>query len=165
MRKKKILNHRAIKTWIRALKSGEYRQTRGFMFASPSGYGSFCCLGVLTNEYCLKNNKDFDAFFENHCYPEGLDFETEFLPVRVQEWTGLHSIVYFDSLSIFKTSNKKIKKVLEESHLEGKSITELLAAMNDAGVSFKQIAKFLEDNLDVIEQAYQDNADLYGDVG
>ena len=50
-----------IKKWTKVLKSGEYTQTKGKM-ANERG-NSFCCLGVLTNEFCTEKNKDFDDFF------------------------------------------------------------------------------------------------------
>lgn len=162
---KKQLNRKAIKAWIKALRSGQYLQTQGYMYGTRAGRDSFCCLGVLTNEFCLKNNKNFDDFFKDRYDPDSLDFETEILPERVQQWTGLIDYVKLTEEVELKTRSKTVREVLDDKIYDHKSLTELLAAFNDAGVSFKQIAQFLEDNLDTFELVYQEHAELYGEQG
>lgn len=43
--------------WIEALESGDYKQTNDMLFRPEDQ--SFCCLGVLTNEYCETNGANF----------------------------------------------------------------------------------------------------------
>ena len=59
------------KKWLKALRSGEYVQTRGILCRiDHKGDHAFCCLGVLINE-----TKGFDRLpklgFNNHARCEG----------------------------------------------------------------------------------------------
>ncbi len=49
------------KLWIKALRSGEYKQDTGSLKTSSNG---FCCLGVLTDIYC-KNYYLNDEYIHN----------------------------------------------------------------------------------------------------
>lgn len=72
-----------IKTkWLKALRSGKYRQVKGAMrrgiLDNEKTFG-YCCLGVLTDLYCKEIGKDFEDVRGGCCY----------LPNTVQEWAGL----------------------------------------------------------------------------
>lgn len=48
-----------LKAWIRALRSGEYKQTKGALAKQrPDGTDGFCCLGVVA-DVCLSNRNEW----------------------------------------------------------------------------------------------------------
>lgn len=116
--KKRIANK-----WIKALRSGEYKQAVGdIVYEDKSGECSFCCLGVLTNLYVEENGmkgftpdekenwKLFNGENNNH---------ESFLNEKVREWAGLETDCgYFEDDS--------------------------LANINDRGASFEHIANVIE---------------------
>lgn len=105
--------------WVKALRSGKYKQSDGQLcYTENDGSKSYCCLGVLCDIY----NKDlwdgYDAFLG----------EESFLPDEVKKWAGLD----------------ERDPVLSERS----TITDGTAAnFNDAGRTFKQIATLIERNL------------------
>jgi hypothetical protein len=65
------------KRWVRALRSGEYRQARRVLWRKGRGESdSFCCLGVLTDLYVRSGGSESG-------------WGDEVLTQRVQEWAGL----------------------------------------------------------------------------
>lgn len=106
------------KKWVRALKSGKFKRTQGALGDNKG----FCCLGVAcelaVKEGVIKPGKFMEDRKE---FRYGKDYY--FLPTKVQDWLGL--------------STKKGKFVSKTK------ITDL-ADKNDAGASFKTIAKIIE---------------------
>jgi len=109
--------------WIEMLRSGEYRQCRGAlrMARHPDHGGEgFCCLGVACVLY-QKHHPDSTMEWtdvddhEGHDHPVQFDGQGELPPADVQRWMGL--------------SNEGI---------------QVLTRMNDSGVPFSDIAKFIE---------------------
>lgn len=65
------------KLWVKALRSGKYKQGRGEL---KTVKGRYCCLGVLTDLYCKKYKKNFQETKKGH---------GELLSDKVQAWAGL----------------------------------------------------------------------------
>jgi len=141
--------------WIKALRSGEYFQIKGTM-ANQKG-DSFCCLGVLTNEYCETKDKDFDEQFIKAGYAEP-SFYTADLPSEVKSWADFDSykLLFFKDVKL--KTNSKVYKVLKQNFIKTAQIrhkafreinstpNNLLGILNDGGCSFKAIATFIENN-------------------
>jgi len=117
---KKSSHKRIIATWLEALRSGEYKQTKGALHTKKGKKEGFCCLGVLC-----------DLAVKAKVIPEPLTLEIggiqEFryegysgnLPEEVMKWAGLE-----DSSGSY----------------EGDSLADL----NDNGKKFTTIAKIIE---------------------
>lgn len=117
------------KEWIKALRSGKYKQTQeGVLCDLPDeGPASFCCLGVaedLFNEVIIGTS----AHGSFKCKFEGEDED--------------------DNLGIYLT--EETRKLLGLRTIEGIPMVaigvdrESLVVMNDSGSTFKQIANTLE---------------------
>jgi hypothetical protein len=103
------------KAWVRALRSGRYKQGKAYLHARG---GKYCCLGVACDLYkqqVLKTTKNPEYLKVN----EGIT-----LPAEVQEWLGLshHEGEFFDA---------------------SEHDTKYLTGLNDKGTSFKEIAKVI----------------------
>lgn len=109
------------KKWLEALRSGEYKQTKGVLRRG----NAYCCLGVLSDIY----SKEFGVEWKAH--PSDMDvFNIEddkgIPPMCIQLWAGLttpNPLVCTD-----KISNGR----------------ETLSSLNDRGVSFEEIADIIE---------------------
>ena len=66
-----------MKKWVKALRSGEYKQGR---FKLCDGNNYFCCLGVLTNLYVEENGNAKKAWKHNGS-----------LSPIVQKWSGVNT--------------------------------------------------------------------------
>ena len=111
-----------MKKWVRALRSGDYKQGQGALATRfPHKKTEFCCLGVLC-DLAVKDGVDIDINKKDceHDY----DNETYYLPKSVMDWADLKSYngLYY---SLDKGSNT-------------------LAALNDEGQSFEKIATTIE---------------------
>lgn len=107
------------KAWVRKLRSGTIDQTSG---ALNDGAGAMCCLGVLCD---IHSKKAYDGLTwkEGKGFDAGLAYGTSakkdtYAPKRVLTWAGLHHTTALR-----------------------------LAAMNDDGKSFEEIANYIEKNL------------------
>ena len=127
-----------MKKWIKALRSGKYKQGTGTLKQYNSkGQAQHCCLGVLCELYntTMKKNKkkvlpekvcDNDSDF-SHGYSR-FGGKKEDLPKEVKDWAGMNS-----SLGKFYPDN-------------GPNFEETLADLNDTGRKFKTIADIIEKN-------------------
>jgi hypothetical protein len=105
---------KSVKLWIKALKSGEYKQGKHFLRVVVS----HCCLGVACKLYNEYNHSDqLDIYIDNGKYH--FDGETKRLPDKVIKWLGLNTG-------------------------DGLYCDHSLSALNDAGVSFEEIADIIE---------------------
>ena len=112
-----MLTEKQKSDWIAALRSGEYKQGSRDLRDVD---GNFCCLGVLT---------EINGWsFENETYLSGEGA----LAVKADAATG--------------TGNLR-SMGLPTPYRHGVNNFINLAAMNDAGVSFAEIADFLEEHL------------------
>lgn len=116
------MNKEIKKVWIDALRSGKYKQGPDNMYCE----GKHCCLGVLAEIYATTelgmSPKDARANMPALCdgYLAGWNEEGmgEFPAKPISSWAG-------------------IKRNTEEA----------LAGMNDEGITFKQIADYIEKKL------------------
>ena len=110
--------------WIDALESDKYKQCTNQLRKG----NSFCCLGVLTDLYLKKGNPGawtpFDIFMEDNDFGNTC---RNFLPEDVIKWSGMKS----------------------NAGLVG-SLSLKLAELNDNGKSFKEIAKVIRENVDIL---------------
>lgn len=112
--------------WVKALKSGEYKQARNALRKEENGQLSYCCLGVLCDLY----SKEFPTtrwdvpgkgYFGGHCFPD--------LPHSVRTWAGM------------KSNGGYIGKI--------ETNTVSLIKLNDQELfDFDQIANFIEKHVE-----------------
>jgi hypothetical protein len=124
------------KRWIKALRSGKYKQGQSFLKQyDTKNQPRHCCLGVLCelyNESMKKNHKKTitvktcdDEFSLKHGYVR-FGGKEDFLPTSVRKWAGMKS---------------KDGKMDNESY-------NSLADMNDFGKTFKTISNTIEKNIE-----------------
>jgi hypothetical protein len=115
----------AAKSWLRALRSGKFKQTTGVL-QNANGY---CCLGVacelalkagiITKKEEQPETKATPAYFTFGSKPESL-----VLPEKVRLWLGLA-----DNEGHFTT--------------DGAGVSESLTNLNDTGKTFEAIADII----------------------
>jgi len=83
------LDQRIKELWVKALRSGEYKQTQHFLNCDRG----FCCIGVLADLYIKETN---EGHWQQTTTPvDGVtplvfnDVNASILPVEVMEWAGL----------------------------------------------------------------------------
>lgn len=121
--KKPKLNPNARK-WVRALRSGKYKQTKGRL-ERVNGVNRFCCLGVacdLFNKSVPKSKRlERTIVGKNGRYGN----EEDLLPGVVKKWLGLSandgSIDNDDSLACINDAGKRFATIADiiESQPEG----------------------------------------------
>ena len=116
--------------WVTALRSGEYKQTTGYLHDSRG----MCCLGVLCDLYSKEHPDlaEWDVLSEDeelsHCRFEMLE-NYEVLPEAVQEWANM----------------KSLDGSYTAGGYDGTPYTETLAALNDKGYTFNDLADIIEE--------------------
>lgn len=110
--------------WIKALRSGKYLQTSGKLMDQ----NGFCYLGVLCDLYLQEKRLEWTIDKGSYNYSghgkgfplnsRGIKVETRYLPAVVREWAGLEDAI---------------------------ELISKLMVLNDQGVSFKKIAKIIEE--------------------
>lgn len=122
-----------MKKWVKALRSGKYKQGQGVLKQTNGKNVTYhCCLGVLCELYnedmTDKKKKTLKETRYNGIHR--LDKESEHLPIKVQKWAGLSGrIGQFADYDIRNT----------DAHPS-------LADMNDMGCGFKTIANTIKKN-------------------
>lgn len=123
------MNARIKARWLKALRSGKYRQGTGHLKKTTiTGEARHCCLGVLC-ELAMRSKviapsvAAHDGISRIHQF----DGNTGFLPLSVIEWAGLTD---YDP----DVSTKQ-------------GLATCLSHLNDSGKSFKQIANIIEQQL------------------
>lgn len=84
------MNPQVKKKWLKALRSGEYEQTAGYLCRIGKEYDSFCCLGVLCDLYARRRGSK--ESWQTRKAPRGiLFFEDQGgdPPFSVMDWAGL----------------------------------------------------------------------------
>lgn len=121
----KLTHKQARDKWVKALKSGKYKQTTGQLGIENDEEQGYCCLGVACEVYDKHHVKklyktideDGDVLYDS-C--------SSTLPDKVQHWLGLSH------------ASGRLK--------ESKDNEEYLTGLNDtAGYTFKAIAKVIEE--------------------
>jgi hypothetical protein len=124
--------------WCTALRSGEYKQTKGYL-KNNEGY---CCLGVLSDLYAKEKNAEWTSYgymlnpVEEAKNPEMLtcnndDVNGTLLADEVAEWAGLKD----------NAPDVMITKP------DGTTRDRGLAELNDEGKTFVEIADLIEATL------------------
>lgn len=112
--------------WLKALRSGKYKQAKGQL----KDGNKFCCLGVLTDLWRHEVKPDWDSEID----VQSISSEDTVLPSHVMEWAGL------------ERSDPNVK-------LKGEETT--LVSLNDEGCeatgykpcNFKKIADIIQKGL------------------
>ena len=111
--------------WVKALRSGKYKQGTKHLTVIDAGEEKDCCLGVLCKITKTTRTKTLEQ--EHFLYGENSNESSyNVLPYSVVEKVGM-------------------KSVEGEVVYKGKSPT-LLSCLNDEGKSFKQIANIIAKN-------------------
>lgn len=129
------------RAWIKALRSGDYKQTKHTLMVNidDSGVG-FCCLGVACDVYLKSGDAPKKAQWKGTSFVDGTRYKSLFndsfdnkfivrsvdvdLPPSVIDWLGLSS---------------------EDGHFTEKGNRTSLVDKNDgSGWSFKKIASLIE---------------------
>lgn len=129
------------KTWLAALRSGEYKQGTNYLHLVD---GRMCCLGVAAH------------IFKPDNFP-------------VTRGQGMHSDCYFYG-DDHSTAPDYVMRALGLRHCAGKADDESclssLAAMNDGGASFAEIADMFEKNFEAytVDQSPKQGTDDVADA-
>lgn len=126
------MKQNVMKEWVKALRSGKYKQGQSYLKATWNKKTTrHCCLGVLCELYnntmkkskkkALKETTNKDTVVHKFGSSDSL------LPSVVRKWAGL------------KTSDGECK----DSH---DAFLTSLSDMNDFGANFNKIANFIEKN-------------------
>jgi hypothetical protein len=129
-----------MKKWVKALRSGKFKQGTGTLKQYNSkGQPQHCCLGVLCELYNSEMKKSKKKTIPEKIYDNDMDFSfgysrfggsKEDLPREVMKWSGIEN-----SLGQFN---------LSDNHYE------TLADLNDLGRKFKTIADIIEKNWETL---------------
>jgi hypothetical protein len=114
--------------WIKALLSGEYKQTINVLRRiHPNGSESYCCLGVLCDLHAKTNNCEWrdDIYLSRDGLP----------PVDVVVWAGIYD------------EKAALEYDCDESGVEIYADKDSLATLNDRGATFEEIADIIEKRL------------------
>jgi hypothetical protein len=135
------------KKWVRALRSGKYKQAKSVLKTkTKKGLVRHCCLGVLCELYqndCKRKKKKGLRVLEIEPYGyEAPETSTVFefnddptvLPETVRSWAGL------------KSDDGRFRNEDTEFASKGE-ICRNLVALNDNGAKFEKIADIIEANV------------------
>lgn len=86
-----MINKKNIQLWVDALRSEEYKQTRGALARKKNGKTRYCCLGVAC-EVAIKHGVDVHVQPERGATVLQYDGEEGTLPDRVARWLGLEHV-------------------------------------------------------------------------
>jgi hypothetical protein len=83
------MNKRVKRLWIKALRSGKYKQGAGFLRQSADGGNgyAYCCLGVLCEIYSKQTGSD--GAWNDRVFRTTKGSSSGALPEAVQEWAGI----------------------------------------------------------------------------
>lgn len=116
--------------WVKALRSGKYRQGRG-QLRGPADY--YCCLGVLCDLY-RKEHRDQLEWLPDEDDPEVGRYSVRVRNAGVwslEDWSRLPAVVWG-----WAWSHDGMSPVSAET---------TLMVMNDGTSTFEEIAQFIED--------------------
>jgi len=143
------------KKWVKALRSGKYKQGKHMLKAATKTGMRYCCLGVLCELYQqdrkrkklpLLRTRDRTEAERNiailpasvkKIFAFGRDEFTTVVPPSVQKWAGLD-----DAAGTFLDDKPVI--------LKPKCRCDSLAELNDKGASFKRIADIIENAVEAL---------------
>lgn len=108
------MKKRIKKLWLKALRSGKYKQGKGCLRADRK----YCCLGVLCDVYAKEKGERWGASDDARFY--SMHGEIHVLPTPVMRWAGLNDSNPFlgdenaAPLNDNGTSFKKIANLIEK---------------------------------------------------
>lgn len=136
------MNKNIAKKWVKALRSGKYKQGDGYLkITDCSGDSCHCCLGVLCELYNEEQKRSKKKQIRVHevewdgisviRFGQGKnDRGVTVLPKNVQDWAGMKT---------------------ESGTAEGFPLWATdLAELNDSGADFDSIATTIENNVDML---------------
>jgi hypothetical protein len=128
-----MMNNQVKQLWVEALRSGEYKQSTGFLHNHADG--SYCALGVLceiARQEGIINRQD-DLSDDNYSfYGVWGDMSSQVLPKKVQEWAGI---------------DMDCPEVAYTHDLDDSWVWEPVVDLNDRGWNFKMLAALIEESL------------------
>jgi len=110
--------------WVKALRSGKYKQGRDYLCQLYGEEREFCCLGVACELFIRSGNKLRTAVRSDGGNYVEYGGNRGIVPGKVREWLGLR-----DNLGEYVNKN---------------GLTSSLADLNDRGKSFENIADIIE---------------------
>jgi hypothetical protein len=125
------------KKWVKALRSGKFKQGTNFLKTSVKNKVNHCCLGVLCELYDQEQkrkhkkrlNQTTERIYhyvdDKLCYR--IDNRVDVLPKAVQKWAGIND----------NSGNVSFINRVTFAY-------ESLVDMNDGGCTFNRIAKVIE---------------------
>jgi hypothetical protein len=131
------MNTTVAKKWVKALRSGKFKQGHNFLKTSRKNKVRHCCLGVLCELYDQEQKRKhkkrlkqtaariYHYVDDELCYR--IDNMVDVLPKAVQKWAGIKD----------KSGNVSFIN-------RGLFAYETLVDMNDGGCTFNRIAKVIE---------------------
>jgi len=108
-----------MKRWVKALRSGKYKQSKRKLKRTSKGKDLYCCLGVLCD--ISKQGE-----WENNKYKTSDSLERDVLPPAIMDWAGITE----------PNGNFSADIVIDK----------FLTDYNDDGCTFEQIANIIEKN-------------------
>lgn len=132
------------KEWLKNLRGGLYHQGRGYLCRlTKQGYCEFCCLGILQDNFSDDDDKqlddeniyeEYEGNYEFFSSKNNVSTVAVLLEETAEEY-GFHSQVgrFYKDGSIYY------------HHIDGGECSSL-AEMNDYGMTFEEIADFVEAN-------------------
>ena len=135
--------------WVEALRSGEYKQGRGYLKVTENGEARYCCLGVACE---LLRESGVDVTWEKgnsggpnsdpnityfSAYAEGVG-SGGILPSSLAARIGTGR----DPVVVISETTRGFSKSLPFAHTEF-----ALSTLNDNGVPFSEIANLIEEHL------------------
>ena len=127
------MNKEVKELWLKALRSGEYKQGRNYLEYTDPLYGKkYCCLGVLCDlavkngVICKTDQGRNEIYYETNA---GIDnFTNNVLPTKVQNWAEIYST----------DGDFNSKEFVDKT---------MLTELNDSGkYGFNAIANIIEEN-------------------
>lgn len=123
--------------WLKALRSGEYKQTTGSLC---DGKGGYCCLGVL--------QMALDGEVEHETLADG---KISYQPVPTEAWVEKNNIVFgkFMPDTVINTNPDFIVNDPDNEneyydHADGVAYCSAAGLNDTAGYTFEQIADLIE---------------------
>ena len=138
-----------LKSWIAALRGGDYHQGQSRLMKSKGGDRNYCCLGVLCD---LIEPEGWEWNEENDEYRFVVDHDSsyELLPLPIAEDVGLTASGAF-SVAVKEVTvdghsymTSKQPDTYTWDQWDDAPMYDSLVEMNDDGTSFDQIADLLD---------------------
>ena len=116
--------------WLTALRSGEYKQGKGFLKNSLGGIAQYCCLGVLC-ELAVKAGVVEKSEVDEDEYVYTFDGQSSYLPPKVATWADIHY-------------QGKLYRESDTGSISDRRVSVDLAGLNDYKLDFAGIADVIE---------------------